>query len=242
MRLLISGSILNKGVKMAEESIQITDSTAREMHEKLQAKTSEAAALLAQINEIQQEHEPGGCFYEVTKKILEMYRYMRFNSLEPVIRTSVEEFQEYGIDLKDNTGEQAECVDFMLALPKDMYCNKNELYSFVNSSAPETIQKFIGLIDASMKALQAEDKYSAKLLSLYYLDRTKRTKEDVAGEMKISITTFFRKKKLAITKLSIFIFGPLGEKHPDFSLSRLNKNYHSRLFEVADKIDELFSE
>lgn len=220
---------------------EINEIKKQKAHDSLCKKVSAATNLLAQINEIQCEHEPNGCFFEVTKKILEMYRYLRFDFLEPVLKTSVDEFQEYGIDFNaSTTKEQIECLDFMVALPRDMYCNKNEISSFVKSSAPTSIRKFISLIDSAMKPLEIEDACSAKVLRTYYLNRNKKTKEEVAAELGISVPTFFRKKKIAITKLSILIFGPLGERHPEFSLSRLNKDYHSKLFEIADKIDELF--
>lgn len=222
---------------------EINEMKKQKAHEALCKKVSDATDLLLQINEIQNEHEPNGCFFEVTKKILEMYRYIRFDFLEPIVKTSVDEFQEYGIDFNaDTTEEQIDCLDFMVALPKDMYCNENEISSFVKSSAPTSIRKFISLIDSAMKPLEIEDNNSAKILRTYYLYRDKKTKEEASAELGISVPTFFRKKKIAITKLSILIFGPLGERHPDFSLSRLNKDYHSKLFEVADKIDELFAE
>ena len=215
--------------------------TEKTLHETLCKKISEASNLLFQINEIQKEHEPGGCFYETTKKILEMYRYFKYDSFSSVVDTSIEEFKEYGINMEaDTPSDKVDCFDFLLVLPKNMYCNKNELLSFVSSSAPASIGKFVHLIDASMKALELEDRKGFKLLSSFYLDRNKKIKEETAKELGISLSTFFRKEKTAITELSILIFGPLGEKHPDFSLSRLNKDYHSKLFDIADKIDELF--
>lgn len=215
--------------------------TERTLHETLRKKITEASNLLFQIDEIQKEHEPGGCFYETTKKILEMYRYFKYDSFSSVVDTSIEEFKEYGIDMEaDTPSDKVDCFDFLLVLPKNMYCNRNELLSFVSSSAPASIGKFVHLIDSSMKVLEFEDKKGFRVLNSFYLDRNKKTKEEAAKELGISLSTFFRKEKIAITELSILIFGPLGEKHPDFSLSRLNKDYHSKLFDVADKIDELF--
>ena len=85
-------------------------------------------------------------------KILEMYRYFKYDSFSSVVDTSIEEFKEYGINMEaDTPSDKVDCFDFLLVLPKNMYCNKNELLSFVSGSnilAADYVKKIVKLIRA----------------------------------------------------------------------------------------------
>ena len=204
----------------------------------------EAQRILDVLNQAQEEHEKGGLYFKTTKKLLEVYRPLRFDAVNEKVMKTVESIDAY---------EEKEEKDFFIALDNILsmpgiydYYSK-EIGRFVTSSSPVTMGLFVHIIDAGIRLLSFTErnddnelKYS-DILKASYIDE-KKDPHSLVEQLHTNWATFYRKKNEAITALSIIIFGPIGGRHPSslYDDNQLKKKF-GRFVKMADDIDTICS-
>lgn len=207
--------------------------------DKIEENMEEVQRILDVLEKAQEAHEKGGLYFKTTKKLLEVYRPLRFDTVNEKMMKVVESsdtFSRYG-----DVG-LAVTLDNILSMPEVYAYYSKEVDRFMSSSTPVTMGLFVHIIDTGIKILSfterkdKELKYSEILKALYVNEE--KTPEELFKEFHTNRSTFYRKKDEAITALSIIIFGPLGNRHPTsmFEDNKLVKKY-GRFVEMADNMD-----
>ena len=196
--------------------------------------------LFKAIKKVEDEHEKDGVYFWTTKKLLQTYRALK-NDI-------VNEKVLYSMDLigLDRSKKIDDNIDILLALPdidNGIIYRSNKLKAFCTTSEIEQCKNFSNIIDAGMKALKALDKPSYDLLYNAFINKEVKDYPLLIKESEMPTPTYYRHRDSAITKLSIVIFGPFGQRHPlsNFKISGSEKKY-KKFFDVADKIEEMFDD
>ena len=198
----------------------------------------EAQAIFDALEKTQAAHEKGGVFFNTTKRLLEVYRSLRFDAVHEKILKTAESIDGYSADLNS-----AAMLDNILAMPEIYAYYSREIKHFTETSIPVTMGLFVHAVDAGLKMLafterdKVNDLKYADILKALYVDEQKDP-HTLVDQFHTTWATFYRKKNEAITALSIIIFGPLGNRHPSsvFNDNSLQKKY-GRFMEWSDKID-----
>ena len=201
----------------------------------------EVQRILDVLDKVQEAHEKGGLYYKTTKKLLETYRSLRFDTVNEKMLKVVESADEF---LRYEDVNLAVTLDNILSMPEIYAYYSKEIDRFITSSIPVTMGLLVHIVDAGIKILsfterkEKEIKYSEILKALYVDEEL--PPEDLFKKFHTNRSTFYRKKDEAITALSIIIFGPLGNRHPTllFDDNILKKKY-GRFLHMADTMDTI---
>lgn len=207
--------------------------------DKIEENMEEVQRILDTLDKAQEAHEKGGLYFKTTKKLLEAYRSLRFDTVNEKMLKVVESADSFS--RSEDVG-MAVTLDNILSMPEIYAYYSKEVDKFVTSSIPVTMGLFVHIVDSGIKILSfmerkdKELKYSEILKALYIHEE--KTPEELFKEFHTNRSTFYRKKDEAITALSIIIFGPIGSRHPTslFDDNKLKKKYR-RFLEMADTMD-----
>ena len=197
----------------------------------------EAQRIYDALESAQAEHERGGIFFKTTKRLLEVYRVLRFDAVHEKMLQTVESIGD------DTQQDMFVMLDNILSMPEIYAYYTKEVQKFTRSSVPITMGLMVHAVDAGLRMLSFIErdkqdglKYS-EILKALYVDEQKDP-HTLVDQFHTNWATFYRKKNEAITALSIIIFGPLGNRHPSslFDDNKLKKKY-GRFVEWSDKID-----
>lgn len=204
------------------------------------ASLEETAEFLEVLEEAQKTHEKNGTAYNTTKKLLEVYRTLRFDIIAEKIMRDIEGVLHEEADAREINNYD---LDRILSMPDNLSFFSSELKKFTNSSIPAACGKLVAFVDAGLRALQMQEETLNKnthyfeILKASYVDAIKDPR-DIFEDLKMSRAVFYVKKDEAITALSIILFGPLGERHPSNAEIGMYINKKFRFyFELADTID-----
>lgn len=214
-----------------------TTEHAKRMEENL----DDAQLIWDTLEKTQQAHEKGGIYFKTTKRLLETYRSLRFDTVNEKMLKVVESADNFS---RAESVDLAVSLDNILSMPEIYAYYSKEIDRFVTSSIPVTMGLFVHVVDAGIKILsfaerkEKEIKYS-EILKALYVDE-EMNPDELFKKFKTNRSTFYRKKDEAITALSIIIFGPLGNRHPTllFDDNILKKKY-GRFLHMADAMDTI---
>lgn len=204
-----------------------------------------AKSLLLDLEEAAKEHEKGGVCFKTTKRLLEMYPLFKYELVYNKTIQTLEVFNAYGLIDKDHDAVMT--IDFLLSIPDELTICRNNLKDFCASSESNVCEKFATLLEAGLSAMKEIDKRDYIILSEFFLNNlgNERGSHEVLDAVNglgvdISCSSLYRERDNAISKLSVIIFGALGERHPRSYGGTLGfiKKY-KQVFEVADAIFDI---
>ena len=209
--------------------------------DKINETIDEAQTILDTLDKAQEAHEKGGVYFKTTKKLLETYRALRFDTVNEKMLKVVESADSFS---RGEAASLSVTLDNILSMPEIYAYYSKEIDRFVTSSIPVTMGLFVHIIDAGIKIMsfserkETELKYSDILKALYVNEE--KSPEELFKGFHTNRSTFYRKKDEAITALSIIIFGPLGNRHPSvlFDDNKLKKKY-GRFLYMVDTMDTI---
>lgn len=204
--------------------------------EKIEENMEEAEKILSVLNEMEAAHEKGGIYYRTTKKLLEAYRSLRFDTVNEKMLKVVETADVFD---KDN---MLVTLDNILSMPDVYEYYSKEVDRFVSSSIPVTMGLFVHVVDTGIRILSfterkdSDIKYS-EMLKAIYVDEEQEP-EALFKQFHTNRSTFYRKKDEAITALSIIIFGPFGGRHPSLIIddNKFSKKF-AKFLDMATNMD-----
>ena len=162
-------------------------------------------------------HQKGGVCYEATKALLTAYRRLKYDKLAMKVRETEAAFQEYEYFCGKQKNEDSLLEDLVAISDQRLLC-WNTLQAFIDSGDPAVANALILFVDLSLQVLKKEEQPYAKLLEAAYITKKRNSgaSEDIAGELGLARTTYYRERGKAIAALSEILFGYLGERHPDY--------------------------
>ena len=207
-----------------------------------------AKKLLIDLEEASKEHEKGGVCFRTTKRLLEMYPLFKYELVYNKTIQTLEVFDAYGLLDQDNNAVMT--IDFLLSIPDELTICRNNLKDFCVSHESKVCEKFARLLEAGLTALKTVDEKDYAILSEFFLKNIgeERSSQEVLNAVKergisISNSSLYRERDNAISKLSVIIFGALGERHPRSYGGTLGfSRKYEAVFHLADAIFDVAEE
>ena len=207
-----------------------------------------AKKLLIDLEEASKEHEKGGVCFRTTKRLLEMYPLFKYELVYNKTIQTLEVFDAYGLLDQDNNAVMT--IDFLLSIPDELTICRNNLKDFCVSHESKVCEKFARLLEAGLTALKTVDEKDYAILSEFFLKNIgeERSSQEVLNAVKergisISNSSLYRERDNAISKLSVIIFGALGERHPrSYGGTLAFSRKYEAVFHLADAIFDVAEE
>lgn len=171
-----------------------------------------AARLQFAIEQALKSHEKEGTCYETTRLLLELYREFKFDKTQLKKMQTLETFKAYGH--LDDINEDSLSIDleYIISLPDNIAFCSNKIKSFIDSSEPATIGRFVYLVDCGLETLSTNNEIFSKLLKFTYLEKPMSPK-DLYNSLGMSKSAYYREREKSISELSKIMFGTLGQRH-----------------------------